>query len=181
MPATKHPLATGMLGEIRVGHQLASGLRPLTSAVPVTYTIANSQHSATTRVTYTVLKGGSSTIQVYYTCTSTSVFSINGDGTIIAPDQVTYTPRPVVAHTLIAQPLLQGYRMMTWTYTVLQEFEAMHLLSFYNPVSPMVLLTYPDENGLWVQRQASMLPPNYGQQETVTVSGFSLVFLLLPN
>lgn len=181
MTATNHPLGQGMLAQARIGDGLASGLRPLTQSVGITYTIANSQHSEAVGLTYTILKGGSATALLYYTITPAPVFSINGDGSIIAPDQLTYVPRSVVARTLVAQPLLQGYEQMTWYYSALQVFEAQHLLSFYNPDSPQVLLTYPGEDGLWIQRQVAMLPPNYGSWETITVMGLTLNFLILPN
>jgi hypothetical protein len=181
MTASKHPLGQGMLGQGRVGDGLASGIRPLSQALGLTYTIANSQHSQALGLTYTILKGGSANLLLYYTITPNPVFSINGDGSIIAPDQLTYVPKNVVARNLVAQPLIQGYYQIIWSYTNLQVFEAQHLLSFYNPANPQVVLTYPDEDGLWVQRQASILPPNYGSWETVSVLGLQISFLILPN
>lgn len=179
--STTHPLGNGMIGQVRLGDELASNLRPLTTAIPVTYTITFSKYAEAVGVTYTIQAPNTAIMQVYYVVAPPQHFAINSDATIIAPDQVQYNPRSVLARSLLATPLLQGYETMIWTYTVLQEHEAQHLLSFYNPLSPQVLLTYPDDNGVWVQRTASMLPPNEGQRETVTISGLTLTFLLLPR
>lgn len=181
MTATTHPLGRGMIGQVRLGDELASGLRPHSAALLATYTITGSQYGRALSATYTIQATQAAVLLAYYTIAAPSFFAINGDATIIAPDQVTYIPRSVSAHTLLAQPLLQGYENMVWTYTQLQQAEAAALLAHYDPTNPQVVLTYPNADGLWVQRTVSMLPPNYGVQETVSVSGLTLTFLLLPN
>lgn len=142
----------------------------------VQYTIVSTQFGVAVPVTYTIERANVSPLLLYYLITPPANFAINGDGSIIAPDQLIYTPRPVAGRTLIAGPLLQGYEQMTWIYTTMQPAEFTHLLSFYDPTNPVVTLTYLDKTGTWVQRRAYMHPPTYGTRETVAVNGVSLVF-----
>lgn len=173
---SNNPLGQGMLGQSRLGDGSTSARRGYTQALAVTYRASGSKYAAALGVTYRAQKANTAPLLVFYTAIPLSVFSINGDATIVAPDQVTYTPRPVAARTLFGQPLLQGYRTMTWTYSELRQAEWKYLVSFYNPASPQVLVTYLDEHGIWVQRQVEMLPPTYGTQQTVEVQGAQLSF-----
>ncbi len=171
-----NPLGAGTLGMARLGDEQMTLSRGHTSVLGVSYTISVSLHASALSVNYTVQKNNVAPLLVYYLISPLSVFSINGDATIIAPDQITYTPRPVTARTLLAGPILQGYKTMTWQWTTLQLPEWQHLISFYNPQSPGVTLTYPDETGTWVNRQVELLPPNFGQQQTVVLEGASMTF-----
>jgi|SRR4029077_1880191 len=181
MPSTKHALGQGMMGSERYGDGLSTGIRPLTQVLGLTYTATQSQYGAAIGLTYSAQAPNVGILQLYFQVTPAQDFAINGDTTIVSPDQVTYTPIPVVARTLLANPIIQGYKVMIWTYTLLQLPEAQYLLSFYNPTSPLVVLTYPNDDGIWVQRRASMLPPGQGNRETVEVEDFSLSFLLLTD
>ncbi len=173
---TPNPLGAGTLGMARQGDEQMTSVRGHTAALPISYSICISLHAASVALTYTIERNNVAQLLCYYLISPTGAFSINGDATIIAPDQITYTPRPVAQRTLLAGAVLQGFKSMTWQYSTLQLAEWMHLVSYYNPQSPTVTLTYPDETGTWVQRQAQMLPPNYGQQETVVLSGASFTF-----
>ncbi len=176
MASNPNPLGVGTLGMARLGDEQMTLSRGRTSVLGVSYSISVSLHAASVAVNYSVQKNNVTPLLVYYLISPLSVFSINGDATIIAPDQITYTPRPVTARTLLAGPILQGYKTMTWQWTTLQLSEWQHLASFYNAQSPGVTLTYPDETGTWVQRAVTMIPPQYGQQQTVVLEGMSMTF-----
>lgn len=171
-----NPLGQGVFGQARLGDEQNTNVFPRRNALGITYTIVQSQHSTSLALSYTLQRNLRAPLVLYYLIGPTLAFAINGDTTIVAPDQITYTPRPVTNYALSGQPLLQGFKTMAWTWTTIQEPEAMHLLSFYDPQNPQVLLSYPDETGTWVQRQVFMLPPNYGAQETVSVTGLVLTF-----
>jgi hypothetical protein len=179
--AGTNPFGLGVLGRERFGDQQAGGTLPRSTAMGLSFTVAASKYSVPMGLTYTLQANNVAILQLYYLIAPPTQFAINGDASIISPDQVTYTPRQVAARDLLGNPLFGGYAGVTWTYTLLQQVEAQYLLAFYNPVSPVVTLTYPSEDGLWVQRRASMLPPNYGSWETISVTGLTLTFLLLPN
>ncbi len=171
-----NPLGRGVFGMARLGDLSMTATRGHATPLGLSYVVSPSKYAKPLGVTYVIQKANTGICLLYYLITPPSNFAINGDGTIIAPDQVTYTPRPVVGRSLLANPLLQGYSTMTWTYSTLQLSEYNHLLSFYKSQSPKVLLTFPDNTGTWVQRNASMLPPSYGLLETVQVTNVSLVF-----
>lgn len=173
---TANPLGRATFGMARLGDLSMTATRGHALPLGLSYVISPSKYAKPFGVTYVIQKANVGVCLLYYLITPPSNFAINGDGTIIAPDQVTYTPRPVVGRSLLANPLLQGYSTMTWAYSVLQLSEYNHLLSFYNAQSPKVLLTFPDNTGTWVQRNANMLPPAYGLLETVQVTNVSLVF-----
>jgi hypothetical protein len=175
------PIGSGTFGRHRFGDEVANGTLPRTAALGLSFAISGSQYSANMGLSFTVQAPRVAILQCYFLIAAPTQFAINGDGSIVSPDQVSYSPRTVAARDLLANPLFGGFAQMTWTYTTIQQAEAQHLLSFYNPGSPTVLLTYPDENGLWVQRRATMLPPNYGSWETVIVTNLVLTFLLLPG
>lgn len=176
-----NPLGTGSLGQVRIGDKSMAGVLPRSTALGLTFTVSESKYNLPLGLTYTAQANNVAILQLYFLATPPQGFSINGDTTIVTPDQVTIAPRPVVGRTLFANPLLQGYQIMTWTYTLLQQAEAQHLISFYNPASPQVTLVYINDEGTWVQRRATMVPPNLGNLETVAVEGFALQFLLLPG
>lgn len=176
-----NPFGKGLLGQVRYGDELAGGVLPRSAALGLSYSIATSKYSVAMGLTYTVQVANVGILQLYYQITPATAFALNGDASIVAPDQVTYTPRQVYAHDLLASPLFGGFAGVTWTYSTILPQEAQHLLSFYDPTNPVVLLTYPSEDGIWIQRQATMIPPNYGSRETVTVQGLVLSFLILPG
>lgn len=160
----------------RLGDLSTSGVRAYRDGLATVYTITQAGNGAPLAVPYRIEGMGVAPILVYYLTVPPAGFTINGDSTIVSPDQVNYIPRPVTGRTLLAGPLLQGFRTMTWTWSVLQRPEAEHLFSFYDPQHPWVLLVYPDETGTWRQVRAAMLPPQYGAQETVSVTNVVLTF-----
>lgn len=173
---TLNPLGRGVLAQDRFGDGSSLGLRPLTQAMGLTYTISASKYSVAMGLTYTIQKANTASMLLYYVISPLAQFALNGDASIISPDKVTYTPRTVTARTLSANPLLQGYTQMTWTYSKLQLAEYQHLLSFYNPQATVVLVTYPDDNGTWQQQNLVMHPPQYGSQTTVIFNDVALIF-----
>jgi hypothetical protein len=175
-------LGRGVLGQVRLGDEAqATTLRPLGAALSLSYSISVSQHNAALTLTYTIERDNVGPLLLYYTICPTPAFSINGDATIISPDKVTYTPRSVVGHTLLGMPVLQGYATLTWSYSALQQDEYAYLVAFYHEGNPTVLITYPDDMGVWQQRQAVMRPPVYGTASTVVYSNVSLTFSRLTS
>ena len=173
---TKYPLGQGALAQVRYGDEQTTNSRPLSQALSLSCTISSSQYNAALGLTCTVQRANVASLLLYCVIAPPSAFAINGDGTIIAPDNITYTPRDVVGRTLSANPLLQGYMSMTWNYSRLQLPEFTQLLGYYNPQNPVVLVTYPDENGTWTQQQLVMHPPTYGSQSTVIMNNVALTF-----
>lgn len=176
MPNPLYPLGHVIGGQTRLGDGSSTLLHPLTNAIPVTYTISSSQYAAVATVSYTTMAANVQSCRVYYTVSAQPFFAINGDASIVAPDQVVYTPRPVSGRTLVGTPQLQGYITMTWQWSVMMVEEWSKIIQYYNPFNPTVFITYPDDNGQWVQRQATLHPPTYGTQSTISVSGASLNF-----
>jgi hypothetical protein len=171
------PLGAAILAQARLGDGKETTLRPRASSLPITYTIAISKYVAVVPITYTIERRNVAPLLLYYQLIPPTQFAINGNASLINPDHVTYTLRPVANRTLIGGPLLQGIPSITWNYAVLQIDEYDALLALYTPQNPLVVLTYPDESGIWQQRQAVMQPPTYGTRQTVVVTDIALTFL----
>lgn len=167
-----------VLGFSRLGDGSYTFVRPLSSVLSVSYSITLSKYSTALPVTYIIEKAHVSSLQVYYQISPPTQFAINGDEMIVRPDHITYTPLPVVGHTLLGSSILQGYRTMTWTYTLIRWSEYAHLLSFYNPQQPEVMVNYPDDNGDWQQKRLIMTPPVLGTLQQMIISNLSFTFLI---
>lgn len=172
-------LGEATLAMTRLGDGAASSQRPNVHAILLTYDIVTSQYSEPFLLTYTVEAANIAQVFLYYLVTPTIAFNIDGDSSIISPDQITYTPRTVANRSLVGTPQLQNYKSMTWAWTVLQINEYTTLIAHYNPLNPIVTLVYPDETGTWVQRQAVMHPPAYGTQTTQIVNNVTITFTRL--
>lgn len=166
-------------GATRLGDGRVVFIRPLSRSVPVSYNIVTSKYGVSLPTSYSIIGRKVAPILAMYQTIPQFEFAINGDGSIINPDQLTYQLPQATGRTLLGGPLIQSYRSMVWTYSMLSWPEFQKLLSFYNPTNPVVLLTYPNEQGLWVQRQAVMLPPAYGTQQGPLVYGVTLSFTRL--
>jgi hypothetical protein len=173
-----NPLGNGVLAQARLGDESMVTTRGLSVGLPISYTVSISKYGAGLPLSYTVQRSPNNPLLLYYVISPTSAFAINGDSTIISPDRITYSPRPVTARTLLAEPIIQGYRVMNWQYSTIEPDKWAHLVSYYNPQQPVVTLTYPDDRGSWAQTQARMLPPVWGSWETMLVSGASLSFVI---
>jgi hypothetical protein len=173
--------ALWILGISRFGDGLGIAYYPRSNALNISYTASPSQYSVSLGLTYTIQRPHTSIMMIYYLIAPPSRFSINGDSSIIRPDQMTPTPRPVVARTLLASPVLQGFESVTWTYTVLSWPELNQIISHYNPASPIVTIGFPDKTGAWVLRQAVFHPPVYGEMQTKLFHNVSFSFSLLPS
>ena len=179
MPAgTKYPLGQGLLGEVRPGDELQNGILLRAAALSLTADIAASQHSAAIIISGRISLTDAAPLLLFALLLPGGAFAINGDSSIIAPDQVNYIPRGVAARTLLGGPILQGFPQVVWTYSTIMRSEFAAILKYYNPQSPAVTLTYPDQGGTWVQRRAIMRPPTYGTQWTVSISGLVLTFII---
>lgn len=174
-------LGTFIYGSPRYGDNLGIALYPRINALGITYTISPSKYGAPMALTYTIQRPHTAPLLIYYLVSPPSQFSINGDSSIINPDQLSYVPIPVSARTLLASPILQGLKGVTWVYTVLAWSEFNRIIAHYNPASPIVMIGYPDEYGTWVQRSAVMHPPSYGQMQTMYVYNVSFSFSILPG
>lgn len=179
MAGTTSPL--WILGVSRFGDGLGIAYYPRNNALNLSYTASPSKYSVACGVTYTIQRYHTSILMIYYLVAPPSRFSINGDSSIIRPDQMTPTPRPVVARTLLASPVEQGFESVTWNYTVLSWPEFNQIISHYNPNSPIVTIGFPDKSGTWVLRQAVFHPPAYGEMQTKLIHNVSLSFSLLPS
>lgn len=177
--ATLSPL--WILGVSRFGDGLGIAYYPRSNALNISYTASPSKYNVACGITYTIQRPHTSILMIYYLVSPPSRFSINGDSSIIRPDQMTPTPVPVVARTLLASPIQQGFEGVTWNYTVLQWSELNQILSHYNPNAPIVTIGFPDKTGAWVLRQAVFHPPIYGEMQTKLFHNVSLSFSLLPS
>lgn len=175
----KQALGTGVFGLDRLGDGNQNLLVPQRNALLVSWTTQISKYSKPLSVTWTVQRPNASALLVYYLVTPTPDFAIDGDTSIIKPDKITYTPRSVSGRTLVGGPVLQGYALMSWQYSVLTWPEWNQIISHYNPLDPVVLLTWPDEYGTWQQKNVVMLPPTYGGMTTTLISGAVLTFTRL--
>jgi hypothetical protein len=155
--------------------------RPVSQALQISYTIGISKYTSALQISYTIEKKHVTPLMLYYEIAPATTFALNSDEHIIKPDHITYTPAPVTGHTLIGGLLIQGYRQMTWTYAALRWSEFQHLLSFYNPQSPRVKVTFLDEYGNWVTQSLMMRAPTYGSQQQMMIYDVSLVFLIPPT
>lgn len=174
------PIGLGLLGQSRYGDQSTVQLIPHRASLGLSYSITASKYSLGLGLSYTLQRPNTGPLLLYYLITPPSNFALNGDGSIIRPDQITYQPRTVAARTLLGGPLLQGYASMSWQYSVLQWSEFSQLVSFYNAANPVVRVTYPDEQGTWVQKSAVMHPPTYGTMTMgKVVIGVSFTFTRL--
>ena len=172
---------TSVYGLARFGDGLAVSIKPKKNAMGISYSITPSKHAQPMGVTYTVQKPNTAPMLIYYLVTPPSTIAINGDGSIKKPDRVTYTPRPVAGRTLIGGPLLQGYPLVTWSYTVLSWSDLQSFMKYYNPTNPIVTVIYPDETGTWIQRLGVMHPPTFGDMQTMLVTNVSISFSILPG
>jgi hypothetical protein len=181
MSASRLPLGQNILGISRLGDDLTTLLYPRSNALALSYTLAPSQFALPLPITYTIQKPHVAPLLLYYLITPVTNFAINGDGSIIAPDRVTPVLPPVAGRTLTAAPLLQGFPQIAWQYTALSWSEWQALIAHYDPNNTVVTITYPDETGFWVQRQAVMHPPSYGEMSTVLILNATLSFSILPS
>lgn len=173
--------AIWLYGLSRFGDGLRISLLPKQNALGISYVITPSMYASPIPASYTIQRPNTVPLLAYYLITPPSRFSINGDGSIIRPDQINYALRPVTARTLLAGPILQGYETMTWTYSVLSWSEWNRIISHYSPASPVVTLVYPDATGTWAQRQATMHPPAYGTMQTFLIYNATLSFSIIPT
>jgi hypothetical protein len=176
--ATPNPLGHGVFGQARYGDENMVATRGLTIALPLSYTISPSKYAVALPLSYTVQHSPSNPFLLYYVIAPTGAFAINGDSTIISPDRITYAPRPVTGRTLLAEPIIQGYKVMNWVYSTIEPDKWAYLVAYYNPQNPTVLLTFPSDRGFWEQKNVRMLPPTWGSWETMLVSGASLAFVI---
>lgn len=177
MPLTV--LGKGVLALTRQGDYAYATIRPVSRSLPLSYTVVSSQYAKSLALSTTILGKNVAPLLLAYQTTPIPDFALNGDGTIIRPDHITYTPAQPMGRTLLGGGLLQGYKGMIWNYGALRWSEFAHLLSFYSPTMPVVSVTYPDETGNWSQRQAVLLPPSYGTQVGTLVYDVSLTFTRL--
>ena len=169
---------SAVLAQARPGDgQLLAG-RPLAAALAMSYQIGSIQRQVALAVSYTIERKNVAPLLVYYQIVPPSVFLLAGQPLPVQPDHVSYAPAPVVGRTLLGGPLLQGYKQMAWSYSVLPWKLYSQMLALYNPQQPLIAACYPDENGTWVQRTIVMHPPSYGTQQTVLVYDVTFTFLI---
>lgn len=168
-----------IFGQPRYGDELGISLLPRVNAMGISYSVTLSKYAVNMGITYKVQKPHTAPMLIYYLITPPSNFTINGDGSFINPDQMNYGPRPVVARSLLATPIEQGFDTVTWSWSVLSWPEYHQIISYYNPAAPIVTIGYFGQYGNWEQRQAVMHPPTYGHMETMLFYNTSLLFSIL--
>lgn len=169
-PFGQAPFAEGELGD------LAGTIRSRgASAALVTYAL-QPPASAKIAVTYGVQGALASTAVVTYSAVPVILgFSING-AQFPAPHHVVYQFPTTVGQDQTAVPLRQGYTILQWQYDVMLDAQMQQLMNAYNPAKPTVVITYPNELGQWVTKQAQMQPPTLGTRSTIEHRGVSVTF-----
>lgn len=173
------PLGQEVYGQARLGDGQSVQIYPRSSALSVSYAITPSKYGAALSVSYTLQRGWAAPLAIYYTTSANAGYSIQLDSSIIAPDTVIYQPRAVAGRTLLGGQLLQGYDSMVWNYSVLQWSEFQKIISYYDPLNPVVTIGFLDPSGGWSQQQAVMHPPQYGTMSTFLISDIQLSFTRL--
>ncbi len=141
-------------------------------------------------VSYTVLPPGSKGIIVNYDVqvhTGAAVpvvyrvapiltdFSINGV-TVPRPHHLDYTIPQQIGFDQLGVPIIQGRTQVTWAYEVMLDDGIATLMALYDPANPQVLITYPNELGSWVAKEAMWQPPSLGTRSTIEHKGVTLTF-----
>lgn len=174
----KTVIGQSLFGLARFGDGRFTFRLATSKACQITYSIGASKYQSSLALSYTIERKGVVPLFLFYRIAAATVFSINGQTGFIRPDHIIYTPHPVVGYTLLGAPLLQGYQSMSWSYVALRMNEYATLLAFYNAQQPEVLVTYPDENGTWQQRNLVMYPPSFGSQQQTMLYGVTFTFLI---
>lgn len=140
--------------------------------------LINSSHGL--HVLYSVTGGVRNSLTVQYQIIPITLkILVNGLSTFPAPETITYQ-YPSVTYDLRGRPILQGYMQMTWSWEIQTESEMQQVMQLYNPANPKVIVTFPNEYGVWVTRPAYLLPPVLGTRQTVIHQHVQLFFTRLP-
>lgn len=146
-------------------------------SLPVQYYVLP-QGSFTVDVLYDIEHVDHFGLAIYYLVgPAHNTFAINGTTEIPAPETMRYIPPGQLGLDLSLGVVIQGYAAVSWSWASLSYSEAETLLSFYNPQAPQVTVTYPNEQGFWVTRNAMMQPPQIGQRAGgESYQGLTLLF-----
>lgn len=107
------------------------------------------------------------------------------DTTIRAPTQVTYTPPTAIGLDGTGVPVVRGYPILTWNYSVLRPdywYQLMNLYARSGNADPfyqyIVLLQYPDPlgSGSLTQALARMDPPTHSARAVGHYADIQLKF-----
>lgn len=170
-----HPLGQQIFGEHEFGD--GAGLTRNFSGNGATLSYVVSTPAATLTVSYTLQGFAAGTaLLTYWVVPPITTFAINGDTTVPKPSTMTYILPNQVGYDQTGVPIIQGYSGVTWEYEWLPDSSIGKLMSFYDPSNPQVTINYPNELGVWTQKQAMMQPPTLGSRSTVIHSGVVFTF-----
>lgn len=173
---TTHGFAQAPFAEGRLGDLSATLQFPTSKALLITYTI-RPEGGAGLLINYTVEPFGAAAIPIVYWVTpAIQDFSINGTVLLARPTNHYYTFPAQVGYDQMGVPEKQGWTTVVWEYDVMLDTTIAQLMSFYNPQSPEVVITYPNELGFWTQKQAMMQPPDLGTRQTIEHDSVKFTF-----
>lgn len=169
------PFGQQTLGEFRLGDGSGALRNTSASSLGLSYTI---QPPATSLgITYNLQGFGAAPLLLsYWVVPPITAFSINGDVTIPKPHHMEYGLPTQVGYDLSGVAVVQGYTAVTWIYDELLDTAIAKLMAHYDPANPQVTVTYPNELGVWTQKQAMYIPPNLGARETIKHNNVQIVF-----
>lgn len=101
-------------------------------------------------------------------------FSINGVA-IPAPEQLEYDLPPQVGYDVLGTPIVQGWTTLVMRWSTLPDADAARIQQLYRVNTP-VTLTYLNEHGNWVSKQAMWTPEWGSRQPGFVHSGVSHTF-----
>jgi hypothetical protein len=173
-----YPFGKEVIGSSRFGDGYLFSYYPRKGTCALSYTLSCSQYGSAVPLSYLIQTRNTAPLLLYYQVAAPSRFAINGDASIVRPDRVQYIPRSVTGRTLLGSPVLTGFSTVIWSYATLSWNEYHQIVAHYQPQASTVTITYPDEQGNWVQKPAVMHPPSYGVMSTMLVNTVVLTFSL---
>lgn len=178
-------MATVALGASVMGGVIPGGIAQLPNvtqgSVPVSFTVANPV-GAGLEVDFTLQGVSQNYLTIgYWTALPALGFTINGVS-VRAPQHLVYTPRQTLGRDLQGITITQGSTTLLWQYDLLTDADMATLMALFNPTSPQVTITYPNELGFWVQKTAYFNNFTLGERRTVLHYNVALTFTgILPD
>lgn len=171
---TVGPFGQLPFGEREFGDGAGSTFQRSSSALALSYTVVG--YSSACSISYTLQVPTVSTLPImYWVVASIADFSINGQ-LVRRPNNMQYHLPASIGPDISGIPIIQGYGGVSWEYDVLLDADIALLMALYDPLNPQVTITYPNEDGMWVQKVAMMQPPNLGTRSTVIHQSVILTF-----
>jgi len=104
------------------------------------------------------------------------LFAINGTY-LWAPDGYQEAPMPVIGYNLRGEPIRQGYPSFIFTWSIVTQERLTAILAEYDPLVPLVTLTYIDKaTGIITTKNAMMEEPIVGARFIVYYQNLAIKF-----